>query len=188
MGAGSTRNKPCWCGSGKKLKNCHLDRENMEPPNIHDLQNRTSKMFKTKYCIHPEASETNCKGGIIKAHTIQRSGGLSKIAKEGHVLSFYNSASRNDGLTYPSRIGINKASTFTGFCNFHDTTTFSPIENNPFQFSRASDLTGYVLRIKGDKVRPAAGRQNLCADRGCLGRRHPAGSERADQALAGAAG
>jgi SEC-C motif len=25
------RNEPCWCGSGKKYKKCHLDRENQPP-------------------------------------------------------------------------------------------------------------------------------------------------------------
>ncbi|HEX9654043.1 MAG TPA: SEC-C metal-binding domain-containing protein, partial [bacterium] len=27
------RNDPCWCGSGKKFKRCHLGREDMPRPN-----------------------------------------------------------------------------------------------------------------------------------------------------------
>lgn len=26
------RNEPCWCGSGKKFKHCHLGREDKRPP------------------------------------------------------------------------------------------------------------------------------------------------------------
>ncbi|MFK0392220.1 SEC-C metal-binding domain-containing protein, partial [Campylobacter jejuni] len=28
---GKDRNKLCWCGSGKKFKKCHIDRENQSP-------------------------------------------------------------------------------------------------------------------------------------------------------------
>ena len=89
------------------------------------------KTFSKKECLHPEAPH-NCKGGIVKAHTIQKSGGLTEIAQDGHVF-------RPDPYCDPTeitRIGINKASTFTGFCEFHDDTLFAPIEKSPLQLTR----------------------------------------------------
>ena len=84
VGTGSARNKPCWCNSGLKYKSCHLNREKAAAPTLQDKLKNTRKFFGKKYCLHPNAGE-ECKGDIIKAHTVQRSGGLSKIARNGHV-------------------------------------------------------------------------------------------------------
>jgi len=90
-----------------------------------------SKTFNKKECLHPDAPH-NCKGPIVNAHTIQKSGGLTKIAKDGHVL-------RPDPYSDPTEfksIGVNKASTFTGFCKFHDDSLFAPIEKVPLKLTR----------------------------------------------------
>ncbi len=79
------RNDPCWCGSGKKYKKCHLNRDKLPAPNIFEVVKSQRKFLNKKYCLHPNANVNTCSGGIIKAHTIQRSGGLDKIAKNGHV-------------------------------------------------------------------------------------------------------
>lgn len=34
----NSRNEKCWCGSGKKFKHCHLDREKMTPMTIQEEQ------------------------------------------------------------------------------------------------------------------------------------------------------
>lgn len=89
------------------------------------------KTFGKKECLHPDAPQ-NCRGRIVNAHTIQKTGGLTKIAQDGHVL-------RPDPYTDPTeitRIGINKASTFTGFCEFHDDKLFAPIEKFPLKLTR----------------------------------------------------
>ena len=89
------------------------------------------KTFGKKECLHPDAPQ-NCRGRIVNAHTIQKSGGLTRIAQDGHVL-------RPDPFSDPTeitRIGINRASTFTGFCEFHDDTLFAPIEKRPLQLTR----------------------------------------------------
>ena len=89
--------------------------------------------YKFKECLHPEAPE-NCHGDIIKAHSVQKSGSLRKIAENGHVLTpvidFYSNKFNMQ------KIGINKASTFTGFCKFHDNELFSPIEDRPLELIR----------------------------------------------------
>jgi hypothetical protein len=106
----------------------------MTPPNLQDKLENTRKFFGKKYCLHPNAGE-ECKGDIIKAHTIQRSGGLTRIARQGHVYTLDPGDAElvKTGMLSPRLIGVNNASTFTGFCNFHDTKTFEPVEKRPFE-------------------------------------------------------
>lgn len=128
------RNDLCWCGSGKKFKYCHMNKNNTQI-NLYDVSRDHKKMFNKKYCLYPSADKSKCKGQIIKAHTIQRNGGLNQISRNGHVYGFMNdlvTVNKNGGILLPELIGINKASTFTGFCNYHDTMLFKPIETNEF--------------------------------------------------------
>jgi SEC-C motif len=141
------RNDPCWCKSGKKYKKCHLDRDKMPTPSRQEVFSAVNATRNKKYCLHPAAGADTCKGDIVKAHTIQRNGGLSKIAEAGHVMHFHLDFSKPPGnptwLT-TERIGLNKASTFTGFCNLHDTKTFEPIERHPFVPNpKSTFLLGY---------------------------------------------
>ncbi len=89
--------------------------------------------------MHPLASEVTCRGGIARAHTIQRGGGLSRISKEGHVgklqVKRYSGAIRGDSVER-TLVGLRSASTFTGFCGLHDTQTFAPLETRPFSCSQ----------------------------------------------------
>jgi hypothetical protein len=129
------RNEPCWCGSGKKYKHCHYRRERQEAASRQDVVETLQKGFRKGECLHPEAP-INCQGGIIKAHTIQNNGGLTKIAKNGHVYTpFAVIPSFNDKLAM-NKVGINRASTFTGFCKYHDNSLFAPIEDHPLQISQ----------------------------------------------------
>jgi hypothetical protein len=128
------RNDPCWCGSGLKYKRCHLNRAQEKPVQEYEIRNELRKIFSQKYCLHPDASP-RC-GTIVKAHTIQRKGGLNRIARNGHVYTFLlgsDLAKDRDAIAQPELIGINAASTFTGFCNFHDNKTFEPIEKYTFE-------------------------------------------------------
>lgn len=138
------RNDPCFCGSGRKYKHCHLKLSQAEPLTPWSQGEILNKRYSAEYCLHPDAEASECSGPIVRAHTIQRNGGLSKIASpQGYVYTFLL-----DGVDYakariegtkillerlPKWIGIRKASTFTGFCNRHDTEVFRPIEVNPFE-------------------------------------------------------
>ena len=95
------------------------------------------KTWGKEYCLSPEANETTCSGQIVKAHTVQKNGGLSKIARKGHVYGFrYELSDLEKGkLPTAKLMGINVASTFTGFCSYHDNLIFEPIEKQPFQNS-----------------------------------------------------
>jgi hypothetical protein len=140
MAAKIGRNDPCWCGSGKKYKKCHLDRGQQDPITIQETL-IASNQARRKYCLHPSASNTSCQGNIIRAHSIQRSGGLTQIAVDGHVYMLDNhitSILKGNGWPSYKLVGIKEATTFTGFCQYHDSETFEPIENSPFAPSQQS--------------------------------------------------
>jgi hypothetical protein len=85
--------------------------------------------------LHPEAHRDTCTK-IINAHSIQRAGeGLTAIAEKGHVYGYkpdFSQLDRTGGRLEPSLIGIREASTFTGFCSYHDSETFAPLEKAVF--------------------------------------------------------
>jgi hypothetical protein len=129
------RNNPCWCGSGKKFKKCHLNKK--EPVGItkYEAWEQTRKAFKKKECCASQALGEQCNGPIIGAHTISKSASLKMISKNGHVYAYKKDPAaidRADGNLKPELIGINKASTFNGFCSFHDKNLFSPLEDRDF--------------------------------------------------------
>ncbi len=81
-----------------------------------------------KKCVFPD--KTNCSEKVIKAHSIQRNKILNRIAENGMLIS---SDLQNTLFTKEfEEIGIRSASTFFGFCNFHDTIIFSEIENKEY--------------------------------------------------------
>ena len=131
------RNDPCWCGSGKKLKKCHLAGETGAGPDRQEVLRRFMRVYETGRCLHPDAHVGSCSGDVIAAHTIQRSGGLDRIARRGHVYNmakhgrFYD-RSKWAPDTGPISVGTKEASTFRGFCSRHDSQLFEPIERQPF--------------------------------------------------------
>ncbi len=133
---GYQRNLSCWCGSGKKYKKCHLNREVQQRPSPWNHETSLRKLFAAKGCLHPQASESTCVGAIVNGHTVRRSADLKAIARQGHVYQGYAdvaSLNRTGGVFLPKLVGINQASTFTGFCQGHDTSAFAPLENDLFE-------------------------------------------------------
>lgn len=132
---GKDRNAPCWCGSGKKYKKCHLDRESQSKENPWAAVDANRRAFTKKKCCAHDVDLGPCDGGVIKAHTISRGPNLSKIGKNGHVLHYTSNISKmnkNGGKLSSELIGIKDASVFHGFCGKHDREIFSCIENEPF--------------------------------------------------------
>ena len=132
------RNEPCWCGSGKKYKQCHLGRGNEPHPKISDVVEESNKAFNKKMCLCPEEWKNNCDELIVRAHTVSRKM-LEKISVDGHVYSLkrHLGAFVSDGgkLKF-KKMGINKASVFTGFCSKHDSEIFNSIENERFEITK----------------------------------------------------
>jgi len=97
---------------------------------ISEYIDNQKKLSQKGRCLHYENGR-RC-NEIIKAHSIQKNQSLSAIAKQGHVYkisSDIGSLKKNKGrLTY-KKYGINKVSTFFGFCKKHDNELFEPIDN-----------------------------------------------------------
>ena len=132
------RNDPCWCGSGKKYKRCHLNREGQVSPGKQETFKKFIKLYEKGKCLHPNAGPSTCSGKIIDAHTIQRNGGLSVIAQNGHVYSLLRHQRMFEQHNWdvgggPNKVGIRDASIFRGFCDRHDNDLFAPIEKQPFR-------------------------------------------------------
>ena len=122
----------CWCGSGKKWKWCHKDRDKQSADpmgaRIHAMKQEVTK---EGYCLHPDAEPGICGDRIIKAHTVQRKGGLAAITENGHVISAkqgFQDISKNNGKIIPREVSAREASTFMGFCNRHDDEMFKSVE------------------------------------------------------------
>lgn len=125
------RNELCPCGSGKKYKFCCLN-EMRNEDKISEFMNeyrKLSKDAKIKHCIHPNKDECNDK--IIKAHAIQNNRVLLKLSENGNVVTM-------DGLSnimfQDARSRRRKiATTFSGFCGYHDKILFQEIEDKEFE-------------------------------------------------------
>jgi hypothetical protein len=73
----------------------------------------------------------NCRGKIIRAHSLQKAT-FKAHSRQGHVYEFDPFSFRDRGDP-PTLVGINDATTFTGFCEYHDNTLFATIENEAFK-------------------------------------------------------
>lgn len=87
------------------------------------------------WCFAAEFDEPRCSKKIIRAHSLQRNGVLSSIAENGHVLE-WRCKRLGTGTFDMTEIGINKASTFRGFCSFHDNQIFQPLDDYKFTGTR----------------------------------------------------
>jgi hypothetical protein len=67
-----------------------------------------------KKCIYPDCEQTTG----ISSHTIQKAGALRLISENGHALS--PRLNKSNGVLTLESIGLNQASTFTGFCETHE--------------------------------------------------------------------
>lgn len=128
---------PCWCSSGVIYEKCHLNRHLQVPEPRWELLRQVRQLHQSQYCSHPSASSANCNGGIVRSHTVQRSGPLSSIAVNGQVYGIDTSSQPNSDGTPPFKlIGLRRASTFTGFCAKHDAEFFRVLETQPFVASK----------------------------------------------------
>lgn len=133
------RNDLCWCGSGIKYKKCHLNRSEQQEVPSWEVSNAFRDAHSRKTCLAPDLVKAECSQQIIQAHTIPKSSSLKAISRDGHVYGFVPSLEnfkKGNGALFPQLVGVNKASTFTGFCSTHDDSIFSPIEKQEFTSSQ----------------------------------------------------
>lgn len=128
------RNDKCLCGSGKKYKKCCMNKEDDESYKNRDrIKGNIYKSLaesKIKQCIHPNKEE--CKGSIINAHSIQNNKILNKLAENGHLLMLKPDIKNGIMDIDTKSESRHKATTFTGFCKYHDDVVFKDIEKKEF--------------------------------------------------------
>lgn len=118
---------------------------------------RNSTLYKG--CIH---RDEECNGLTSKAHSIQHRKILDEISVDGEVVCIDFGKM---GLSKDFKlVGTNKASIFTGFCNYHDGKIFSPIENYKYElnnkeqnflFAYRAFALGYYERYSAYEFRKA---------------------------------
>lgn len=90
-------------------------------------------------CFFPTIPE--CSKKAIQAHSIQNRGVLGELAEKGHVVVLRPIQDlENIPRVEFQYVGRNKATTFTGLCNEHDTLLFLPIDSKPFDISSKEHL------------------------------------------------
>lgn len=73
----------------------------------------------------------NCKKKIIHAHSIQNNAILDRLSKDNHVIVLDYELDLDKGPKPGFKfLSKNKATTFTGFCYYHDELIFKPIEKS----------------------------------------------------------
>ena len=93
-----------------------------------------SKSATIKDCFSKNKKE--CAEPIVNAHSLQRQGALKQLEsnRDGNMI-LYSHTERQHNKEHDfldlKPIGRKAASTFYGFCSFHDTNIFSKIENDP---------------------------------------------------------
>jgi hypothetical protein len=107
----------------------------------HDTMSR--RQFK---CLYPK-----CEGKAVKCHSQQKMHQLESIAEDGIVFTQSNSFKSFIGKTLEDPLsivsmGISKASTFDGFCSYHDHFLFDPIENGNLDFNNNDHINRLMLR------------------------------------------
>ena len=124
------RNDMCPCGSGLKYKKCCLGKsqEQLAFESYIDAQKKADRAGRIKECFYPNHDE--CEGKIAKSHAIQNNRVLTALAENGEVI-LMNSISPF-GFQSEQIKGRRIATTFTGFCSYHDKVLFQDIEDHEF--------------------------------------------------------
>jgi hypothetical protein len=97
-----------------------------------DHQAEIKRQSRRGRCLHFD-NGVRC-NEIISAHSIQRRGQLAHIAENGHIYRLnadLKTLTETGGSPKPKRLGVNRASTFAGFCKSHDNALFKSIDDAP---------------------------------------------------------
>jgi len=109
---------------------------------------RLNNISKEGRCLHYQAGD-RC-NEIIKAHSIQNNGVLSKIANEKKVIyalsKNMSDFEKNDGNLGFRKYSIHKFSIFRGFCGNHDNDLFKPIDTSYFKSGNQQQVFLYAYR------------------------------------------
>jgi hypothetical protein len=132
--------EPCPCGSNSKFKFCcyekakepisYISKAEYPDGRIDNMIKQNWNASELKQCYGFNQEE--CSEEVIKAHSIQDNRILNRICEDNHVLHIKQIIQNRESKAEFQRISHLKASTFFGFCNFHDTKIFEPIEKTEY--------------------------------------------------------
>jgi hypothetical protein len=119
------------------------------------IYNKISNNAKEKFCFN---KNEECNNKIIRAHSIQENRILSQLSENGDVLYI----EYGDGELKFNKVGKGKATTFTGFCGYHDSKIFSPIENYDFIKENKEQEFLFAYRIIAREYYAKIHNKNIC--------------------------
>ena len=153
-------NEACPCGSGIKYKDCCKNKgttsnqNSKKPPEVQIME--MMRKSTERCCMHPNQSQ--CKGGIKKAHALQNNKIISMLSgSDRHV---YIMDAKKQPLIIPMKNGesdviikIRKTSakqttTETCFCDYHDNIAFAAIEKDAPDFDETNEEMKFVYAYK----------------------------------------
>lgn len=143
-----TNSEPCPCGSELSYKNCckksakknYLFTDDIihNGKRISKIMNDLYKKTDFKSCLYPIKSE--CENCIKSAHTLQDNGILSLLCDENENVMIANPLKISYEKTAIVPTSRHKSTTFYGFCSYHDSKVFSPIENETYMQSEEQNF------------------------------------------------
>ncbi|PKO39689.1 MAG: hypothetical protein CVU33_04120 [Betaproteobacteria bacterium HGW-Betaproteobacteria-6] len=99
---------------------------------LEDYQRELKRQSRHGRCLHYSNGD-RC-NEVVSAHSIQKRGQLNLIAEDGHVYRLnadFSILEKTKGFPSLKKTGVNRASTFAGYCKYHDNELFEPIDNFP---------------------------------------------------------
>lgn len=104
-----------------------------------ELIERMKRQARLRECFH---RSSECTDTIVRSHSIQNNRILKKISTDGVVTSIELVRGKSDY----KQIGRKKASTFSGFCSFHDNEVFKEIEIK--DYDRSNDFQSALFAYR----------------------------------------
>ena len=114
----------------------------IDPDNIADFF--CTQKIGFERCLDPSM---RCKERAIRAHSIQNRQIIDLLQENNQVLAWQPRFSLDRLDIILRTIGRNEASTFTGFCNQHDTELFKPLDTKPLDIHNREQL--FLLAYRG---------------------------------------
>lgn len=151
--------EPCPCGSGAKYSLCCKKRDDsfQRDTKLPIEVQATGILKKAQYkcCLHPD--KTRCVKHIKEAHALQNNKIISLLSENGHVymlndkkppLIIPTEKGEIETLTLLDKVGVNRATTATCFCDIHDDEVFAAIEKGAPAFDKDNDEHKFLYAYK----------------------------------------
>jgi hypothetical protein len=110
------------------------------------LLNEAFRIYNWQFgkCLAPSMQ---CQNTPIQAHSIQNARVIDLLEENGHVMALAPRFSQSGPDIRFRRAGRNEASAFPGFCNYHDTQIFEPLDKKPLDPTDQEQL--FLLAFRG---------------------------------------